>query len=94
MTVDAIRTVILISWIGTGLGVGLWLWSWAREKDPIQKLRFQDSGAVLLFASILLRIVTRLNALTVFDWVMIVFAPLFILAALWRLTRTQRTPNP
>jgi len=78
-----------ISWAVTGLGVGLWIWSWVRVKDPIGKLRFQDCGVVLVFAAVLTRIVIQDREMTIFDWAMIFLGPLFIAAALWRLTRTQ-----
>ena len=94
MTLEPIKVLYVISWAGTGLGIGLWLWSWIGVKDPIQKLRFQDSGAVLAFASILVRYLFQERALSAWDWAMVVLAPLFILAALWRLTRTQRPQGP
>ena len=78
-----------VSWAATGLGVALWIWSWVRVKDPIGKLRFQDCGVVLVFAAVLTRIVIQDREMTVFDWAMIFLGPLFIAAALWRLSRTQ-----
>lgn len=94
LNLTPISIVWTASWIGTGLGLGLWLWGWVGEKNPIQKLRFQDCGSVLAFSSILLRYLFQERTLTLWDWAMVVLAPLFILASLWRLTRTQRTPNP
>jgi hypothetical protein len=91
MELSALQIAHTASWVGTGLGFGLWLWGWLREKAPIAKLRFQDSGAVLLFASILLRIAIQTKPLSAWDWAMVGLGPLFILAALWRLTRTQGT---
>ncbi|MBB4798918.1 hypothetical protein HNP32_002672 [Brevundimonas bullata] len=78
-----------VSWAVTGLGVALWIWSWVRVKDPIGRLRFQDCGVVLVFAAVLTRIVIQNREMTVFDWAMIFLGPLFIAAALWRLSRTQ-----
>ena len=93
MTLDALQLAVGASWVATGLGAGLWLWSWLREKDAIRKLRCLDCGVVLLFASILLRIVAQNKVMSVWDWAMIFVAPLFIAAALWRLARTAHTPG-
>ena len=93
MTVDVLQFAVVASWVATGLGAGLWLWSWLREKDAIRKLRFLDCGVVLLFSSILLRIVAQTKAMGVWDWAMVFVAPLFIAAALWRLARTAHTPG-
>lgn len=94
MTFDTLlQFAVGASWVSTGLGAGLWLWSWLREKDPIRKLRFLDCGVVLLFASILLRIVAQNRTLGMWDWAMVFLAPLFIAAALWRLARTAHTPD-
>ncbi len=93
MTVDPLPLAVGASWVATGLGAGLWLWSWFREKDAIRKLRFLDCGVVLMFASILLRIVAQERAMGAFDWAMVFVGPLFIAAALWRLARTARPPG-
>ena len=47
---------------------------------------------VLLFASILLRIVAQDRPMSMWDWAMIFVGPLFIAAALWRLARTACPP--
>lgn len=91
MTLDAQQFAVGASWVATAIGAGLWLWSWLREKDAIKKLRLLDCGVVLLFASILLRIVIQERAMSVWDWAMILVGPLFIAAALWRLARTAQT---
>ncbi len=93
MTLDALfatpaAVAQTVSWIATGIGLGMWLWSWLGEKNAIQKLRFRDSGVILLFAGILARIVVQERAMTPFDWAMSLLGPLFIAAALWRLGRT------
>ena len=93
MTPTVLQFAVGASWVATGLGAGLWLWSWLREKDAIRKLRFLDCGVVLLFASILLRIVAQEKPMSMWDWAMIFIAPLFIAAALWRLARTAHTPG-
>ena len=93
MTFDILQLAVGASWVATGLGAGLWLWSWLREKDAIRKLRFLDCGVVLLFASILLRIVAQNRAMGIWDWAMVFLAPLFIAAALWRLARTAHPPG-
>lgn len=81
------------SWVATAIGAGLWLWSWLREKDAIKKLRLLDCGVVLLFASILLRIVAQNRVMGAWDWAMVFIGPLFIAAALWRLARTAHPPG-
>ena len=93
MSFDPLQLAVYASWVATGLGAGLWLWSWLREKDAIRKLRFLDCGVVLLFASILLRIVTQTRVMSVWDWAMILVGPLFIAAALWRLARRAHSPR-
>jgi hypothetical protein len=92
VTLDPVQLAVGASWVSTGLGAGLWLWSWLREKDAIRKLRFLDCGVVLLFASVLLRIITQERVMSVWDWAMIFVGPLFIAAALWRLARTACPP--
>jgi hypothetical protein len=52
-------------------------------------VRFLDCGVVLLFSSILVRLVAQEGPMTAFDWAMVFLAPLFIAAALWRLNRTR-----
>jgi type IV secretory pathway VirB6-like protein len=76
------------SWVATGIGLGLWIWSWVGEKNLIQKLRLRDCGVVLLFSGILARIVVQDRPMMAVDWAMVFLGPLFIAAALWRLTRT------
>ena len=92
MTLDVHQLAVGASWVATAIGVGLWLWSWIREKDTIRKLRFLDCGVVLLFASVLLRIVAQDKVMSIWDWAMAFLGPLFIAAALWRLARTACPP--
>jgi hypothetical protein len=80
------------SWVATAIGVGLALWSWFGARDPVRKLRFLDCGVVLLFSSVLLRIVAQDKPMSIWDWAMIFVGPLFIAAALWRLARTACPP--
>lgn len=89
MTLSPILLALYLSWAVTGLGVALWVWSWVRVSDPIGRLRFQDCGIVLVFAAIVTRVIIQDREMTVFDWAMILLGPLFIAAALWRLSRTQ-----
>ena len=89
MTADAVRIAMTASWAATGIGLGLWVWSWVGTKHPIQKLRFRDCGVVLVFSAILARVVVQSRALGVFDWFLLVVGPIFIAAALWRLSRTS-----
>lgn len=93
MTFDPHQFAVGASWVATAIGAGLWLWSWLRETDAIRKLRFLDCGVVLLFASVLLRIVAQEKPMTMVDWAMVFVAPLFITAALWRLARTACPPG-
>jgi len=88
MSLTPIQLTDYVSWGATFLGLGLWAWSWLGVKDPIARLRFSDCAVVLLFSSVLARIVTQDKAMAPFDWAMIFLAPLFIAAALWRLART------
>ena len=89
MTLSPSQFAFYASWVATGLGVGLWIWSWVRVKDPIGRLRFQDCGVVLVFTAILARIILQEEEMGVFQWAVIFLGPLFIGAALWRLSRTQ-----
>ncbi len=86
---DAYPVVVAATWAVTGLGFGLWLYSWFGEKNPIQKLRFQDCGMVMVFSAVLARIVLMDRAMTPIDWLLVVISPIFILAALTRLARTS-----
>ena len=88
MTGDAAQVAATGSWVATGLGVGLWIYGWLGEKNPIAKMRFHDAGMVLVFSSIIVRVLIQDRAMTWFDWILVVIAPLFIAAALWRLKRT------
>ena len=92
MTFDVQQFAVGASWFATAIGAGLWLWSWLGAKDAIRKLRFLDCGIVLLFASILLRIVAQEKPMNMWDWAMVFVGPLFITAALWRLARTAGPP--
>jgi len=88
MSADAVRIAIFASWAATGVGLGLWVWSWLGAKTAIEKLRYQDCGVVLVFSAILARVIVQSKAWTAFDWLLLVLGPIFIAAALWRLTRT------
>lgn len=88
MTPDPIQIAVVGSWVATGIGLAMWLWAWLRPCEPLRKLRLQDAGVVLVFSSIVVRIVTQQRPMTVFDWALAVLAPVFIGAALWRLGRT------
>ena len=93
MTGDAAQGAATGSWVATGLGVGLWIYGWLGEKNPIAKMRFHDAGMVLVFSSIIVRVLIQDRAMTWFDWILVVVAPLFIAAALWRLKRTGGMTN-
>lgn len=88
MTPDVVRIAIFASWAATGVGLGLWVWSWVGAKNPIQKLRFTDCGVVLVFSATLVRVIAPAKSLSAIDWLLLVISPIFIAAALWRLSRT------
>ena len=92
MNLDIEPLAVGASWIATAAGAGLAVWSWLGTKDAIRKLRFLDCGVVLLFSSVLLRIVAQEKPMSIWDWAMIFVGPLFIAAALWRLARTACPP--
>lgn len=91
MTPDAVRIAIFASWAATGVGLGLWVWSWVGARTAVQKLRFQDCGMVLVFSAVLARVIVQTKAWSAFDWLLLVLGPIFIAAALWRLTRTTNS---
>lgn len=80
---------ITLAWGLTLYGFGLWIWSWTRTSDPIVRLRFQDCGVVIVFASTLALYAVRERELNFLDWILVFVGPLFISSALWRLFRTQ-----
>ncbi|QBX38969.1 hypothetical protein E4M02_10300 [Brevundimonas sp. S30B] len=86
---DPVNFAVQASWAATGVGVALWLWGWLKAPTPIDKLRFYDTGVVLIFSAILVRVITQERDMSWFDWAMVVFGPIFIGAALWRLGRTS-----
>lgn len=90
--IDIQQVAVGASWVATAIGAALWLWSWLGEKNAIRKLRFLDCGVVLLFSSILLRIVAQDRPMSIWDWAVVFVGPLFIAAALWRLARTACPP--
>ena len=92
MSPSATEIAVLASWAATGLGFGVWMWGWVAERNPIRKQRLQDTGVVLVFASILTRVMTKEQPLGPWDWLLLIISPLFMAAALWRLTRTE-TPK-
>ena len=93
MNLDIQQFAVGASWVASVTGVGLAVWSWFGARDAIRKLRFLDCGVVLLFSSILLRIVAQDKPMTIWDWAMVFMGPLFIAAALWRLARTACPPS-
>lgn len=91
-TADPVQIALVGSWAATAVGLAMWLWSWVVEKQPVRQLRLRDSGLVLVFSAILVRVVIQERAMSPFDWVMVVIGPIFIAAALWRLARTGTKP--
>ena len=88
MTGDVLPWVGLISWCVTGVGLALFLMSWFGKGDPIRKQRLSDCGMALIFAAVLTRVIINPDR-TALDWVLGAVSPIFILAAIWRLSRTQ-----
>jgi hypothetical protein len=93
LTFDVDLFAVGASWAVSAVGLGLAVWSWVGEKDAIRRLRLLDCGVVLLFGSVLLRIIAQDRPMGIFDWAMVFLAPLFIAAALWRLARTACPPG-
>lgn len=93
MTLDVHQLAVGASWVASGIGLAMWLWSWLREKDAIRRVRLLDCGMVLISAAVLLRIVAQEKPMGVVDWALAFLAPLFIVAALWRLARTACPPG-
>ena len=88
MTSGEPSLVFLASVAVSTLGVGLWLVSWFGKGDPIRKQRLSDCGMALIFAAVLTRVIINPDR-TALDWVLGAVSPIFILAAIWRLSRTQ-----
>lgn len=88
MTLDVAGIVFWISIVGLAVGAGLWAWSFFIEKHPLRRLRQIDCGTVLVFSSILLRFLGQGRPLGVIEWALALLSPLFLAAALWRLSRT------
>lgn len=93
MMIDTAQLGLTASWVATAVGAGLWLWSWFGVRDRLRKLRFYDCGMVLVFAAILLRVAMQGPPFGPLDWLFIVAGPVFIAAALWRLSRTGPAEN-
>lgn len=85
---DAAAIAATGSWIATGLGLGLWAWSWLGEKNPLRKQRLYDCGAVLVFSAVIVRLAAQSREMNMLEWALMVFSPLVVVAALWRLART------
>ena len=88
---QAAQIALLVSWLFSGLGLGLWIYGWIAVKDPIKRQRMSDCGMALISGSILLRVLLDQNRSPI-DWVMAVLAPVFMIAALWRLSHTGGRP--
>lgn len=83
-----------LAWFLTLYGFGLWLWSWTRVSSPVIRLRYQDCGVVIVFASTLALYAVRERELNFLDWFLVFLGPLFVGSALWRLFRTQSFIKP
>lgn len=91
--VDPVQIAVFAAWIATGIGAGFWGVALMRPNDAIRRRRLLDSGMVLVFAAILARILVQDRPMTGFDWALAVLSPVFIAAALWRLSRTPPLPH-
>lgn len=89
MQPDPARIAEIGSWIATGVGVGMWIWMALRVREPVRRMRLYDCGVVLVFSSVLTRVVVKGQPYDPLDWTLLILSPLFIAAALWRLARTQ-----
>ena len=77
-----------LSWAVSGLGLGLVVASLFQNADPIRRQRMQDAGMVLIFGSVLARVIMQPSRSTI-DWVLAGIAVVYIPLSLWRLSRTQ-----
>lgn len=93
MTFDPHQLAVGAAWVASAIGLAMWLWSWLREKDAIRRIRLLDCGMVLISGAVLLRIVAQEKPMGIVDWALAFLAPLFIVAALWRLARTACPPG-
>jgi len=93
MTLDVHQLAVGASWVASATGLAMWLWSWLREKDAIRRIRLLDCGLVLISSALLLRIVAQDKPMSSVDWAIVYVAPLFIIAALWRLALTACPPG-
>jgi hypothetical protein len=92
VTFDAHTLAFGVSLVGLAVGVGLWVRS-IFEKLPLRRLRQVDCGTVLVFSSVLLRFVGQTKPLGIVEWALALLSPLFVAAALWRLSRTACPPS-
>ncbi|WP_297801960.1 hypothetical protein [uncultured Brevundimonas sp.] len=79
----------ILAWGLIAYGFGLWVWGWTVVKPPIIRLRYQDCGIAIVFASNLALYAIRDRELHFWDWFIVMFGPVFIGSAIWRLFRTQ-----
>lgn len=89
MSLDPVLLARFVSWVATGLGLAMWLYSWFGPGDALRKRRLTDAAMVVIFAAILLRVLVKAAPLNAFDWFLAVVSPVFIAAALWRLSVTR-----
>lgn len=89
MTVGDYSLPEIVAQLLVAYGVGLWIWGWLRAKAPILRQRFHDCGTSIVIAATLTLYFVRDRELNFLDWLIVMFGPLFIVTALWRLTRTQ-----
>lgn len=88
MAPDPVSLAVGAAWTATAVGIALWVWSWFGEKCAVQKIRYRDCGVVLVMAALLVRVLFPARSLTFLDWLILIFGPVFIGAAIWRLSRT------
>lgn len=89
MSLDPVRFALFVSWAVTGLGLGMWLYGWFSRGDALRRRRMVDAGMVVIFAAILVRVLLKDGPMNGFDWALAILSPVFIAAALWRLSITR-----
>ena len=81
------------SWAVTGLGLGFGLWSGLGAGDTIRRVRLFDFGVLLIFGAALARLGALGRPLVPIDWAFALLSPLFVTAALWRLSTPFRAKD-
>ncbi|WP_292040530.1 MULTISPECIES: hypothetical protein [unclassified Brevundimonas] len=89
MTIAGEPWALILARLMVLYGFGLWGWGWFKARSPIIRQRFHDCGTMIVISATLAMYFLRDRELNFLDWVIVMLGPLFIVAALWRLSRTQ-----